>query len=144
MGNGHEATSQEYIKILLGKDEPFDKKEWEFADHVASAADRTSFPLDYRSFKVNFRDDPAIKHPNSGKEFDLDQFKTVEPEELKKKLDAANLSVRVLADALNTSPSQVVRLLQENTGSKQLAQLFKLAEVAGYEVQFNLRKKRAA
>jgi hypothetical protein len=50
----------------------------------------------------------------------------------------------VIADALNTSPSQVVRLLQENKGSKQLAQLFKLAEVAGYEIQFNLKKKRAA
>jgi hypothetical protein len=63
---------------------------------------------------------------------------------LKGKLDIANLSVRVLADALHTSPSQVVRLLQENTGSKQLAQLFKLADIAGYEIQFHLKKKRAA
>jgi hypothetical protein len=63
---------------------------------------------------------------------------------LKDKLDTSKLSVRVIADALNTSPSQVVRLLQENKGSKQLAQLFKLAEVAGYEIQFNLKKKRAA
>lgn len=63
---------------------------------------------------------------------------------LKDRLDTSKLSVRVIADALNTSPSQVVRLLQENKGSKQLAQLFKLAEVAGYEIQFNLKKKRAA
>ena len=51
---------------------------------------------------------------------------------LKDKLGASQLSVRVIADALNTSPSQVVRLLQKNKVSKQLAQLFRLAELAGY------------
>jgi hypothetical protein len=49
-----------------------------------------------------------------------------------------------LADALNTSPSQVVRLLQENQASKQLLQLLKLAELAGYRVEFSLKKKKAA
>jgi hypothetical protein len=63
---------------------------------------------------------------------------------LRDKVGAAKLSVRVIADALDTSPSQVVRLLQENKGSKQLAQLFRLAELAGYQIEFNLRKKRAA
>jgi hypothetical protein len=63
---------------------------------------------------------------------------------LKNSLGASKLSVRVIADALNTSPSQVVRLLQENKGSKQLAQLFRLADLAGYEIEFNLKKKRAA
>ena len=63
---------------------------------------------------------------------------------LKDKLGTANLSVRVLADALNTSPSQVVRLLQENRVSKQIAQLFRLAELAGYQVEFSLKKKKAA
>ena len=63
---------------------------------------------------------------------------------LKDKIGAAKLSVRVLADALNTSPSQVVRLLRENKGSKQLLQLFRLAELAGYKVEFNLKKKKAA
>jgi len=63
---------------------------------------------------------------------------------LKNSLGASKLSVRVIADALNTSPSQVVRLLQENKGSKQLAQLFRLADLAGYEIKFNLKKKRAA
>ena len=63
---------------------------------------------------------------------------------LREKLGAANLSVRVLADALKTSPSQVVRLLEENRGSKQLAQLLKLAELAGYRVTFTLKRKPAA
>jgi hypothetical protein len=63
---------------------------------------------------------------------------------LKDKLGASQLSVRVIADALNTSPSQVVRLLQEDKVSKQLVQLFRLAELAGYKVEFNLKKKKAA
>lgn len=63
---------------------------------------------------------------------------------LKDKLGRSNLSVRVLADALKTSPSQVVRLLEENKVSKQLLQLFRLADLAGYEIQFNLKKKKAA
>jgi hypothetical protein len=63
---------------------------------------------------------------------------------LKDKLARSELSVRVIADALKTSPSQVGRLLQENKMSKQLLQLFRLAQLAGYEVQFNLKKKKAA
>lgn len=63
---------------------------------------------------------------------------------LKDKIAISNLSVRVMADALKTSPSQVVRLLQENTASKQLLQLFQLADLAGYQVEVNLKKKKAA
>jgi hypothetical protein len=63
---------------------------------------------------------------------------------LKGELAKSKLSVRVLADALKTSPAQVVRLLEENRGSKHLLQLFKLAELAGYSVEFRLRKKSAA
>ena len=63
---------------------------------------------------------------------------------LRDKLDASKLSVRVLADALKTSPSQVVRLLDENRGSKQLLQLLKLAELAGYRITFTLKRKPAA
>jgi hypothetical protein len=50
----------------------------------------------------------------------------------------------VVADALNTSPSQVMRLLQENKISKQIAQLFRLAELAGYKIEFSLKKRKAA
>jgi hypothetical protein len=63
---------------------------------------------------------------------------------LKDQLGKSKLSVRVVADALQTSPSQVMRLLQENRISKQIAQLFQLAELAGYQIEFNLKKKRAA
>jgi len=63
---------------------------------------------------------------------------------LKDHLGQSKLSVRVVADALQTSPSQVMRLLQENRISKQIAQLFQLAELAGYQIEFNLKKKRAA
>ena len=63
---------------------------------------------------------------------------------LKDKLSSDRLSLRVLADAMNTSPSQVVRLLQENKASKQIVQLFHLAELAGYQIEFSLKKKRAA
>ena len=70
----------------------------------------------------------------------INQLKQV----LRDKLKASKLSVRVLADALSTSPSQVVRLLEENRGSKQLLQLFKLAELAGYQVTFTLKRKPAA
>lgn len=63
---------------------------------------------------------------------------------LKDKLGTSKLSVRVLADALNTSPSQVMRLLQENRVSKQFIQLIQLAELAGYQIEFSLKKKKAA
>ena len=70
----------------------------------------------------------------------INQLKRV----LRDKLDASELSVRVLADALRTSPSQVVRLLEENRGSRQLLQLLKLADLAGYRVTFSLKRKPAA
>ena len=63
---------------------------------------------------------------------------------LKDQLDKSKLSVRVVADAMNTSPSQVIRLLEENRASKQITQLFQLAELAGYQIKFHLKKKKAA
>lgn len=62
---------------------------------------------------------------------------------LKDKLGASQLSVRVMAEALNTSLSQAVRLLREDKISKHLVQLLRLAELAGYRVEFNLKKKAA-
>jgi hypothetical protein len=70
----------------------------------------------------------------------LNQLKSA----LKDKISTSRLSVRVIADALDTSPSQVVRLLQENRASKQIVQLIRLAELAGYQIEFSLKKKRAA
>ncbi|MGZ3689003.1 MAG: hypothetical protein ACXWP5_09150 [Bdellovibrionota bacterium] len=63
---------------------------------------------------------------------------------LKSGLKASRFSVRVLADALNTSPAQVLRLLEENKAAKQLTQLFQLAELAGYRIELQLKKKKAA
>jgi len=63
---------------------------------------------------------------------------------LKSKIADSKLSLRVLADALNTSPTQVVRLLQENRASKQFLQLCKLAQIAGYDIEIMLRKRTAA
>ena len=63
---------------------------------------------------------------------------------LKGKLGESRLSLRVVADALRTSPSQVMRLLEENRASTQLLQLLRLAELAGYRIEFRLKKKRAA
>lgn len=63
---------------------------------------------------------------------------------LKGKLGESRLSIRVVADALRTSPSQVMRLLEENRASTQLLQLFQLADLAGYRIEFRLKKKRAA
>ena len=37
-----------------------------------------------------------------------------------------------------------IRLLAENRASKQIAQLFRLAELAGYQIKFHLKKKKAA
>jgi hypothetical protein len=63
---------------------------------------------------------------------------------LKSKISDSKLSLRVLADALNTSSAQVVRLLQENRASKQFLQLSKLAQIARYNIEIKLRKRPAA
>jgi len=63
---------------------------------------------------------------------------------LRGKLSASGLSVRVMADALMTSPAQVVRLLKDEKDSKQLRQIIQLAELAGYHLQLVPKKKTAA
>lgn len=100
------------------------------ASFVLEDGTRGDFPADF----VLYHCDPTYDWAP------INQLKMM----LKDKIGAAKLSVRVLADALNTSPSQVVRLLQKNQASKQLLQLLKLAELAGYQVEFSLKKKRAA
>jgi hypothetical protein len=35
----------------------------------------------------------------------------------------------------------VVRLLQENKASKQIVQLIRLAELAGYQIEFSLKRR---
>ena len=70
----------------------------------------------------------------------LNQLKRV----VRDKIRQSKISFRVLADILKTSPSQVMRLLDEETASKQVSQLFRIAEVAGYQVEFHLKKRLAA
>ena len=66
--------------------------------------------------KGDFPADFVLYHCDSTYDWSpINQLKRV----LKNQLGRSNLSVRVVADALKTSPSQVVRLLQENRGSKQ-------------------------
>ena len=62
---------------------------------------------------------------------------------LKDRLNEANISIRLLAKALNTSPSQVERLLEVGKTSKQLLQLSKAAEIAGFHLDFTLKERRA-
>lgn len=100
------------------------------ASFVLEDGSREDFPADF----VLYHCDPSYDWSP------INQLKRA----LKDRLGKSKLSIRVIADALNTSPSQVVRLLEENKVSKQLVQLFRLAELAGYQVQFNLKKKKAA
>jgi hypothetical protein len=61
---------------------------------------------------------------------------------LKEKIKSSKLSLRVLADALKTSPAQVVRLLDEHKASKQLIQLFQMAGLVGCRIE--IEEKEAA
>ncbi len=60
---------------------------------------------------------------------------------LKARLAASTISLRVLADALKTSPSQVGRILQQDHAPKQFRQLFQLADLVGVRIDFVLRNK---
>jgi hypothetical protein len=100
------------------------------ATFVLEDGTRGDFPADF----VLYYSDPAYQWSP------INQLKQA----LKSKISDSKLSLRVLADALNTSPTQVVRLLQENRASKQFLQLSKLAQIAGYNIEIKLRKRTAA
>ena len=100
------------------------------ATFVLEDGTRGDFPADF----VLYYSDPTYRWSP------INQLKR----ELKNKIAHAKLSLRVLADALNTSPSQVVRLLEESRGSKQFMQLSKLAQIAGYDIEITLKKRTAA
>ena len=100
------------------------------ATFVLEDGARGDFPADF----VLYYSDPTYQWSP------INQLKQA----LKSKISDSKLSLRVLADALNTSPTQVVRLLQENRASKQFLQLSKLAQIAGYNIEIKLRKRTAA
>ena len=89
-----------------------------------------SFPSDF----VLYHCDPAYDWTP------LNQLK----EAVKKKLKEKGISIRTLAEAMGTSPSQVVRLLRKDEAPKRLVQLCRLACMAGCEIDFTLKKKIAA
>ena len=62
---------------------------------------------------------------------------------IKDKLKQSKVSIRVLANLLKTSPSQVLRLLNSTELSKQFLQLSHIAEVVGCQIQWQLKKKAA-
>jgi len=100
------------------------------ASFVLEDGTRGDFPADF----VLYYSDPTYQWSP------INQLKRA----LKSKIADSKLSVRVLADALNTSPAQVVRLLKENQASKQFLQLSKLAQIAGYNIEITLKKRTAA
>jgi len=70
----HEERGKKYSEILIGKDFDPDGKLWmhvEEADRFASGLDREIFLKD---MEVNFRQNPAIRHPLSGVEINLGEF----------------------------------------------------------------------
>ncbi|MCC5935404.1 MAG: type III-B CRISPR-associated protein Cas10/Cmr2 [Balneolales bacterium] len=97
---GHEKRSLHYLHTLIGKDEEFDKEEWAFADHVASAADRASFPMrETHAFQVNFRkpEHSIIVHPNSGRRFNLGGFHDIDANQVQQHVDAAMGKIAALS-----------------------------------------------
>ncbi len=92
-------------------------------EFVLTDGSRGDFPSDF----VLYYCDPSYRWSP------LNQLKKA----LKEKIKTSRLSVRVLADALNTSPSQVMRLFEENKASRQLLQLFQIAELAGYQFELS-------
>ena len=100
------------------------------ASFVLEDGTRGDFPADF----VLYYSDPTYQWSP------INQLKRA----LKSKIADSKLSLRVLADALNTSPSQVVRLLEGNRASKQFLQLSKLAQIAGYNIEITLKKRTAA
>ncbi|NMC62608.1 MAG: hypothetical protein GYA55_05500 [SAR324 cluster bacterium] len=62
---------------------------------------------------------------------------------LKEALRSARISVRVIAELLNTSPSQVLRLLEEKRTPVQLQQIARIATIVGYSLKVELKEKVA-
>ena len=60
------------------------------------------------------------------------------------KLGKSKLSARVVADGLRIYPTEILRLLQGNFASAHFPEVIRLAELAGYRIEFKLKKTPAA
>ena len=89
---------------------------------------------------IEFPADLVLYHCDSDYDWSpINQIKQA----LRERLDEAKISVRVLAKALHTSPSQVERLLAADKASKQLVQLCKTAEIVDCHLEFKLKERKA-
>jgi CRISPR-associated protein Cmr2 len=70
---GHQKRAKEWLQLLLGR-EPSDEEtnRAKKADQVASAMDRAAFPYELKVSSEEFRENPAIRHPLSGRLMTLD------------------------------------------------------------------------
>lgn len=124
--NGPRISAQNRFRSILIEKELAEQG----VSYVLQDGSKGDFPSDY----VLYYCDPTYDWSP------LNQLKRA----LKGKMKLSELSVRTVADALKTSPSQVMRLLKENQASKQFQQLSDLAELAGYQIEFTLKKKKVA
>jgi len=60
--------------------------------------------------------------------------------DIKKMIKKKRISKAYIRDVLNTSDSQIQRLLDPSTVNKNLTQLYKIASILGLEPEFNLKK----
>lgn len=86
----HEDVAKSLIKDL-GIDTESDKnleKLWEIAkraDHIASAEDRWAFS---KGTNLNWKNSPVLKHPLSGKDFDIKNLQNFDTKKIEKSIDA--------------------------------------------------------
>ncbi|MBI5194653.1 MAG: type III-B CRISPR-associated protein Cas10/Cmr2 [Nitrospirae bacterium] len=83
---GHEGRAKDLMAEIMGKGDAKIPEEVRTADHIASAADRINLPKD-EGFISDFRKNPVIIHPLSGKGFDLKSLAQVEIGEITAAVD---------------------------------------------------------
>ena len=107
---GHETRAKSAIGIALGRE--VSSGEWAIArkaDHWASAADRPNFPP---GLQVDFRAEPALTHPLSGRrKLDLDNLRTVDER------GALDRAVHQLCDGESDPQRKFLRLWRNLTNA---------------------------
>lgn len=92
---GHEGRAKEIMAAIIEKADAKITENVKTADHIASAADRINLPKrnehddeqNIKQFIVDFRRNPVIIHPLSGKDFDLRSLAQVEIGEITAAVD---------------------------------------------------------